>query len=122
MYQDPQNMRFGGGAGQTFVDLYVFIALVITVLLTFILPRKYVIVPLLLMAVVSPNGQQFYVAGVHLYIGRLLVLFTWMRIVLRKSSDEEIVSGGWNGIDKIFVAWAIFRAIGNRRDREQKTR
>jgi hypothetical protein len=111
MYQDPQNMRFGGGAAQTFVDFYVLIALLITVVLTFVLPRKYVIVPLMLMAVLAPNGQQFYVAGVHLYIGRLLVFFAWSRILLRGSSEDGLVSGGWNGIDKIFVAWAIFRAI-----------
>jgi hypothetical protein len=112
MYQDPQNMRFGGGLAATYLDPLVLIAMLVAIGLTFLLPRRYIIIPLLLLFVIAPNGQQYYIAGVHLYVGRVLILFAWIRILFSKKPEDGIVAGGWNGIDKIFLAWAFFRALG----------
>jgi hypothetical protein len=112
MYQDPQNMRFGGGLAATYVHPAVLVALLLTIGLIFLLPRRYIIVPLVLAWVLSPNGQQFYFSGVHLYIGRILIVFALTRVILSKKPEDGIVSNGWNALDKIFVAWAFFRALG----------
>ncbi len=105
------NMRFGGGASGTALNPVVLIILIIAILLIILLPRKYVIVPFLLATFLTPFGQQLYVGGVHLFIPRILILFGWLRIVLsRTKSKDEITSGGFTSIDKIFIYWAIFRA------------
>jgi hypothetical protein len=111
MYQNPLNQRFGGGADSTHLDPFVLVMLLITIFLTFVLPRRYVIVPILLTAILAPDGQQYYLAGAHLYIGRLLIFFGWVRIFVRRKSEDGLLPGGWTAVDKIYIAWAVFRAI-----------
>ena len=112
MYQNPENLRFGGGADGSMLHPAVMVWMVITIILLFTLPRQKMIVPFLLIVVLGPFGQQLHV-GVHLFVARILIFFAWIRIVMIKagSSNTEIVSGGFNGIDKLFVWWAILRAI-----------
>ncbi len=112
MYQDPANQRVGGGASGTNLDPVIAIALLVGILLVLFLPRKRVVLPLILIAMLGPFGQQLYVAGFHFYVGRTLIMFGWVRILFARmtSPKEEIASGGFNEIDKIFVLWALFRA------------
>jgi hypothetical protein len=105
------NLRFGAGAASSFVHPFVLLLLLLTIVLMFLLPRKYVVVPFLLTIFLTPFGQQVYVGGVHLFVPRILILFGWMRIAWTKmSSRSEIASGGFTSTDKVFVLWAIFRA------------
>ena len=66
--------RFGGGASGTYLNPVCAAILAVTIVLMFVLPRKYVIVPVFLTLFLLPVGQQITVAGVHLYLTRILVM------------------------------------------------
>jgi hypothetical protein len=88
------------------------VTLVITVALTLLLPRKYIIVPFLFSALLIPGAQQLYVVGVHVFALRILILFGWVRILWEKlSSSEQVFAGGINTVDRLFFWWAMLRAI-----------
>jgi hypothetical protein len=109
---EPDINAFGHGATGTTLHPIILISLIITILLMWILPRKYVIVPFILCIFLSPVGQQLYVWGVHFYVPRLLILAGWIRISFVKlSSKSEIASHGFNVVDAAFICWSIFRAI-----------
>jgi hypothetical protein len=105
------NNRFGAGANSSNLNPFVLVLLLIAILLILFLPRRYAVVPFLLAVFLTPFGQQLYLGGVHLFIPRILILFGWIRIgISRATSKDEIASGGFTSIDKIFIYWAIFRA------------
>jgi hypothetical protein len=105
------NLKFGGGLSGTALHPAVMIFLIIAILLIFLLPRKYVVIPFLVVIFLAPFGQQLYVGGVHLFVPRILILCGWIRIAWTKmSSQSQVASGGFTAVDKIFLLWAIFRA------------
>ncbi|MGH9734149.1 MAG: hypothetical protein ACRD8A_06125 [Candidatus Acidiferrales bacterium] len=110
MQQLQQHLAFGGGAGQTVLGPAVLIAMIIAVILMFVLPRKYVIIPFFIALFLSPAGQEMYIGGVHLFVTRILILSGWIRLIASKLSGRKI----WTEIttlDKVFFVWAAFRAL-----------
>src|ERR1700729_3942332 len=104
--------RFGGGSTDTFVNPVGAAFLIASIVLIFVLPRKYIMVPVLLTLFLIPIGQQYNVGGVHLYLTRVLILFGGIRIIAAKlMSPDETFGGGLTSIDKIFFFWAIVRSI-----------
>ena len=75
----PEHFEFGGGATATVLHPLVLGAMIVVVLLTFLLPRKYVVVPLFLSLLLIPSGQHLYVAGARFHVVRILVLFGGLR-------------------------------------------
>ena len=57
---------FGGGATATILDPAILLLMSLALVLFFILPRKYVIVPVMFTTFLIPLGQQFVIGGVHL--------------------------------------------------------
>ena len=114
-YDPGLSFRFGGGASATTIHPATMVVLLIAIGLILFLPRKHVLVVLLSISILTPFGQQLYVAGTHLYVGRILILFGWIRFYMMKSSSKrtEIASGGFAVIDKLFVLWAIFHATAS---------
>lgn len=89
----------------------VMVLMIITIILIFVLPRKYVIVPFLITVFLTPWGQQIYVAGGHFFLARILILFGLARMFWSKlTTGSEIASGGFNSIDTVFFWWAILRS------------
>lgn len=108
---DPGFAAFGGGSTQNVLHPAVAGALILLALLTFFLPRKYIVVPLLLGLLLIPSGQNLYLAGLHVYTGLLLLLFGWLRIIGSKlSSGADVLPGGIGRLDKVFLVWATYRA------------
>jgi hypothetical protein len=107
---DPGFSAFGGGASSSILHPVVVAALVLVAVLTFLLPRKYVIVPLLLGILLTPAGQNLYI-GVHLYVYRILILVGWVRLINSKPSSGKFLSGGFITLDKVFLVWATYRAL-----------
>lgn len=106
-----QGSAFGGGASDTIMHPIVGAALVIAVILILVLNRKYVIAPFVIVVFLSPTGQELHIGGVHVFVLRVLILFGCVRMVVAAVGGKtEIVAGGINSIDKIFVAWVLFRA------------
>src|ERR1700674_3205512 len=97
-FDDPGlSVTLGGGSSDTVLHPLVLGAMIVVVLLTFLLPRKYVIVPLFLGLLLIPSGQNLYVAGYHLYVARILILFGGIRLIWTKfSSPGNLIPGGFS--------------------------
>ena len=109
---DPGFAVYGGGSSGTVLHPAVLAAIALIAILIFILPRKYVAIPLFLGLLIIPFGQNLYVAGVHLYVSRILVSFGLLRMLFAKlAGGEKIVPGGLEILDKLFLVWAIFRVV-----------
>jgi hypothetical protein len=101
---------YGGGAGETVLGTGVLIAMLIAIVLTFLLPRKFVVVPILFGLFLIPVGQTFVLGGVHLYVSRLMLLAGLLRLVASRRSDTTLPGSGYTSIDKVFTLWAVYRA------------
>ena len=107
-----KHFEFGGGLQQTLLHPIALVAMVVSVILILFLPRKYVIVPVLFTSLVIPLAQQVVVGGLHLFVMRIIILFGCARMLISKvSSQDELLAGGFNSVDKWFTLWAIFRTL-----------
>jgi hypothetical protein len=107
----PENIRFGGGATSTVLHPLVLAAMVIAIALIYLLPRKYIVVPFLMISMLTPWGQTLVLAGVHFTVVRIVVLFAWVRLLWLKISSRLRPAGGLNSIDAAFSWWALFYAF-----------
>jgi hypothetical protein len=107
----PHTPRFGGGASETVLHPAVLVAMLLAMLLFFVLPRKYVVVPVLATMFLIPAGQQFFVAGVHLFVCRVLILVAFVRAMASKVPKQKShYAGGWNSIDTAFTCYVVVSA------------
>ncbi len=103
---------FGGGYTESVLHPAVLIVLLVAVGLTFALPRKYIIVPVLFVMLLSPQGQQLYLAGVHWSVIRILVVTGLLRLcAIKLSSKKSLLAGGINGIDRAFFAVVLIQTL-----------
>lgn len=104
-------MRVGGGVAASSMHPAVLLILLVALVLIVVLPRKYVVVPLLLAIFLTPFGQQLYISGAHFFVPRLLIIGGWFRLMFRRNGPKiEIASGGFNEVDKVLIFWAMCRA------------
>jgi hypothetical protein len=75
--------------------------------LMFLLPRKWAIVPLFVVAVLIPLGQVIVIAGLHFPMTRILILFGWIRLCLQRQSPRSKL----NTIDKTMLLWVIVAVV-----------
>lgn len=103
-------MRFGGGPESTTLTPGTAIFVASVILLLFLLPRKYVVVPFLLVSLFIPYGQILVIAGLHFNIFRTMLPFAWMRVLMLGSGGPES-KFKLNGIDKAVMLWACTDAV-----------
>jgi hypothetical protein len=77
------------------------------VILIFLLPRKWMLVPFVVAACFVPAEQHALVLSLHFYVGRILVVAGILRILVR----GETRGIRWNRFDKVLVAWAVYESI-----------
>jgi hypothetical protein len=107
-----KNFMFGGGVADTMLHPIVAVAMVITIISIFCLPRKHVIGPFLFTIFLCPYAQCLVVGGVHFFVSRILVMAGLMRLATaRPSSSGSRLAGGFNGIDGAFVGCAFFMTL-----------
>ncbi len=70
-------------------------------------PRRYVVLPMLIMACFIPSAQRLIVLGADFTLLRILVLFAWARLFLR----NEFQGFSWNRLDTMVVAWKMSGTI-----------
>ena len=101
--------RFGGGLAETALNPYAMLVVLIACLLILLLPRKYVVIPLLIPSFLLPLGQVIVVGSLHFMMFRILIIVALIRLMWR-----ELPSLGhqfrMNAIDKAFVLW-IFSSV-----------
>jgi hypothetical protein len=107
-----KHFQFGGGLQETLLHPIVLVAMVVSAILILLLPRKYVIVPVLVTSLLVPLGQQVVMGGLHFFVMRIIILFGCARMLMTKASSQtELLAGGFNSMDKWFTLWAVFRAL-----------
>jgi hypothetical protein len=105
----PENYRFGGGLTDSLIHPLVLVAMVVAIIVLLVSPRKNAIPAFLYGIFLIPAGQQFVLAGVHLYVHRLIILAGLIRMVRFKETPQ--VAGKWNSIDKAFSISIVSHAI-----------
>ena len=109
---EPENLKFGGGIAESTMHPAVLAAMIIAVLLILLLPRKRVLVPVLLMAFLIPLAQQFYVAGLHLFVLRIVILAALVRALSsRLFSKQRFFAAGMGAFDWVFLLWTFFHVV-----------
>src|ERR1700730_2405619 len=108
----PENLRFGGGASETILHPIVLIAMLVAIALIFLLPRKYVILPVLSATFLIPLGQEILVGGLHFFVFRIIVLNVAVRMLGSMLSSPEGAFGNRLGrLDFVFLCSAFFRVL-----------
>ncbi len=105
------NFHFGGGASETMLGPIILVAMLLAMVMMLLLPRKYVIVPLMIGTFLTPAGQTLVIGGLHVFVGRILILTGFIRLIKSRSSSSPLFAGGYNSLDKAFTLWAVFRSI-----------
>jgi hypothetical protein len=73
------------------------------------LPRKYALVPVIMLTCFMSMGQSIVVMGLHFNMIRILTLFGWARLLVR----GEIRSLKLNSIDKTLLWWTLSSVVLN---------
>ena len=81
--------------------------LAVMAVLTFLMPRRQAVLPLLATVCYVPLGQQLVIGGLHFPILRLVILVGVARVVCRGESRELSL----NRIDKLFLWWAVLSLV-----------
>lgn len=109
---EPTDLRFGGGAANTILHPLVAVALLVTIALIFLLPRRYVVAPALLIVFLVPFGQVVVLGGVHFTVYRIILLFGLLRLATTKlPAGTSRLAGGFGAIDYAFTLCALFTFI-----------
>jgi hypothetical protein len=101
---EPEHFRFGGGAAETMLNAPVALAMLIVIGLIFTRPRNKVIVPFLLGCFTIPMQQVVVLGGQHFTVVRILIIAALIR---RAFSPANKFPGGFNGVDRMAILWAI---------------
>jgi hypothetical protein len=107
---EPHGPQFGGGATGNILHPAVLVLALLATILFFVLPRKYVIVPVLVTTFLIPLGQQFYIGGVHLFVYRILTLLAFTRVLFSRAGQKSLYAGGWMSIDTAFTCYVLISA------------
>lgn len=108
----PENYKYGGGASQSLLHPIVAVLMILAIVGVMVLPRKFVPLPLLWIVFLVPGAQQIYVAGVHLFVLRVVVFVGLVRMFLSpKRADGKLLPGGMNTIDRAFLVCILAQAI-----------
>ena len=102
---EPENIRFGGGSPITVLHPLVAVAMVLAIVLILCLPRKYVIVPVLLALFLIPTEQVIVFAGIHFNIYRIIILAGLARRAASIRSSP--LASGFNFMDWLVTLWAV---------------
>ena len=85
-------------------------SLVFTLLMcffSFVLPRRYVVFPILVLTCYITLGQSLLIGSFHFYMLRIMILASWIRILIR----GEARSLKWTRIDKAIILWVVISVI-----------
>ena len=102
--------RFGSAAvEQSFVNPLGLGFTILMGVLLIALPRKYALVPVIMLTCFMSMGQVIVVMGLHFNMIRVLALFGWARLLVR----GEIRALKLNSIDKALLWWTLSSVVIN---------
>ncbi|MGA7931547.1 MAG: hypothetical protein WCA20_36820 [Candidatus Sulfotelmatobacter sp.] len=100
------------GQGVTSVHPAILAIMVLSIVLMFVVPRKYVLAPLLLLSILSPMGQFVMVGPFHFQIFRILLVFAWVRLLWeRYGSGGQSFGIRISVVDKAVILYTVTSVI-----------
>jgi hypothetical protein len=97
-----------GASGQTNLDPAILVAMILAIVLILLLPRKYVIIPLLLLSLPIPLGQMLMVGSFHFQLLRILIFFVWIKLIWQRYVKEGKASEiHFNAADICVISYAV---------------
>ncbi len=106
----PEHYRYGAGLDQSLLHPLVACLLAAALLCVLLLPRKYASIPVLWMVLLVPLSQQLYVAGLHFFVLRIVILAGVVRAIA--SGRLPIRAGsGVRGIDRAFLVCTLAQTV-----------
>jgi hypothetical protein len=104
--------KFGGGAADTTVLPFTLLILAIAFVFILLLPRKYVVIPLLVASILIPGGQVIVLGPFHFMVFRILTIFGWVRLFQSGALSNHRAWGfRFNSLDKAIILWAAAAAL-----------
>jgi len=103
----PLSHIFGGGVSESTIDPVVLVAMLIAILLIFVLPRRYILVPVLCAIFLVPAGQSVHAVGVHWFVSRIIVIAG----LVRAAAGKSLIPDWLNSIDRAFIGCVLCEAI-----------
>jgi hypothetical protein len=98
------NFGNGGESNLSFLGIAILLCLLAAM---FIVSRRNLIAPFLLVSVLVPVQQQIVILGAHLPALRLAILTAGAVCLLTRKGGAEFLAGGWQRGDSVFLAWAV---------------
>jgi hypothetical protein len=93
-------------ADQTNVNPIGLAALLILGVCVLVLPRSRACIPILILACMISLGQRFYIAGLNWDFLRLIIVFGYLRVVMK----HEVRGFQWQSLDTMIILWALCSA------------
>lgn len=90
-------------ANQTTLHPLGLVAVVVLGLVMLVAPRRYAVLPMIVMACFVASAQRLVVVGFDFNLLRLMVLFGWARILLRGENRGFV----WKPLDLTIVLWLL---------------
>src|SRR6185437_5291682 len=87
--------------GTTFVNPLGLIFTLVMCILLIVLPRKYALLPIIVLVCYMTMGMRIIVGGLNFTMLRIVLPFGWLRLIFR----GELKRFNFNVIDKVFLAW-----------------
>jgi len=95
-------------SGETSIHPAILVATIVATVLILLLPRKYVVVPLLLLSIPIPLGQVVMVGTFHFPTSRILLLFAGMRVLWQSYVMHSTASRiRLNLVDKAVIGYTL---------------
>ncbi|MGH9704085.1 MAG: hypothetical protein ACRD4K_11990, partial [Candidatus Acidiferrales bacterium] len=109
---NPYARKFGGGTAETTVLPLTLLILAIVLVLTLLLPRKYVAIPLIIASILIPGGQVILLGPFHFMMFRVLTIFGWIRLM---QSGAVMNYRAWGfrmkSLDMAIMLWGLSAAL-----------
>ncbi len=93
--------------GQTVIHPIGIAAVIVLGILVLFLPKKYVYVPLFIMACFIAPAQRIVIGGLDFTFGRIIILFSWVRLLFR----GEVRGFKLVRLDKLIIYYTIINTI-----------
>lgn len=94
---------FGQSGGETLIHPVGLIAVLLLGIAMLTLPRRWAILPMVIVACLIPAAQRIVVLSLDFDLLRILVLFGTLRLLLREDGRDFC----WKTIDKVVIFYAI---------------
>ena len=92
---------------QTTLHPIGFIAVMLLGITMLVVPRRFALIPILVMACFISPAQRIVIATLDFNLIRLMILFGWCRVFLH----AEVSSFKWKGLDVAVVMWAVIATV-----------